>query len=100
MVVRMHQIIPLSAYIWLRSGFAAPVEDQREGEAAPSSTARLTRKSWPSEDTAYCCLLLATDTGPSAMRTGNRAAGVPVSRDCPSAVNFTGAAIILLSSDT
>src|SRR5438067_220766 len=46
------------------------------GEAAPSSVARFTRNGWPSEDMAYCWLL-TTGTGPPAMRTGNRAAGVP-----------------------
>src|SRR5437667_5893097 len=70
------------------------------GETVPSSTARLTRNCWPSEDTAYCCLFALPSTGPPAMRTGNRAAGVPVSTDCPSGDNFTGTAIILLSSDT
>src|SRR5438552_17912528 len=43
------------------------------GEATPSSTARFTRNRWPSEDTAYCCLLMP-GSGPPAMRTGNRAA--------------------------
>src|SRR6266704_1595869 len=69
------------------------------GETAPSSAARLTRNRWPSEDTAYCCLL-KPGTGPPAMRTGNRAAGVPVSSAWPSGDNFTEAAIILLSNDT
>src|SRR3984893_5820721 len=69
------------------------------GEAAPSSAARLTRNRWLSEDTAYCCLR-TPGTGPPAMRTGNRAVGVPVCSDCPSGDNFTGAAIILLSTDT
>ena len=69
------------------------------GGGAPSSTARLTRNRRPSEETAYCCLL-APGSGPPAMRTGNRAAGVPRSSDWPFGDNFTGTAIILPSSDT
>src|SRR5262249_13857188 len=68
-------------------------------DAAPSSVSRLTRNRWPSDDTAYCCLL-TPGSGPPAMRTGNRTAGLPVSRDRPSGDNFTGAAINLLSNDT
>src|SRR5262245_8914037 len=68
------------------------------GAAAPSPAVRLTRNRWPSEDTAYCCLLKAV-TAPPAIETGNRAAGAPVSKDFPSGDNFTEAAIILLSKD-
>src|SRR5262249_62025110 len=70
------------------------------GEAACSSATRLTRNRWPSEDTAYCCLFVVPGRGPPAMRTGNRTAGVQLSSDWPSADNFTGATIILLSNDT
>ena len=68
------------------------------GEAAPSSAATLTRNRWPSEDTAYCCLL-APKGRTLGTRTENRAAGVPISTDWPSDDDLTGAAIILLSND-
>jgi hypothetical protein len=69
------------------------------GEAESSPVTRLTRNRWPSEDTAYCCFWAEASRGPSRMRTGKRAAGVPASSDWPSGDNFTEAAIILLSSD-
>src|SRR6266516_6272769 len=54
----------------------------------------------PSRNHVSNCCLFGPGSGSPAMRTGNRATRVPVSSDCPSGDNFTGAAIILLSNGT